>query len=151
MPHCLRHFHCVSVSPIIKSFPECFFVHLLIPVWGQIQSSKDEFFSEKNFYSPQTARVKYIFIGQQQIPKWAPFASRGTVNQIAGQVLEPAWSILGIRSHGPKTLDIAPKCGTSNGSWCMGIKGEMSGTVCVTFIWYMYIYELFIAFVCSLL
>ena len=37
---------------------------------------------------------------------------------------------------------------TSNGSWCMGIKGEMSGTVCVTFTWYMYIYELFIAFVC---
>ena len=37
---------------------------------------------------------------------------------------------------------------TSNGSWCMGIKGEMSGAVCVTFTWYMYIYELFIAFVC---
>ena len=37
---------------------------------------------------------------------------------------------------------------TSNGSWCMGIKGEMSGTVCVTFTWYMFIYELFIAFVC---
>ena len=37
---------------------------------------------------------------------------------------------------------------TSNGSWCMGIKGEMSGTVCVTFTWYMYIYELFTAFVC---
>ena len=37
---------------------------------------------------------------------------------------------------------------TSNGSWCMGIKGEMFGTVCVTFTWYMYMYELFIAFVC---
>ena len=37
---------------------------------------------------------------------------------------------------------------TSNGFWCMGIKGEMSGTVCVTFTWYMYIYELLIAFVC---
>ena len=35
---------------------------------------------------------------------------------------------------------------TSNGSWCMGIKGEMSGTVCVTFTWdmYIYIYELFL-------
>ena len=33
------------------------------------------------------------------------------------------------------------KCSkTSNGSWCMGIKGEMSGTVCVTFTWDMYIY-----------
>ena len=29
---------------------------------------------------------------------------------------------------------------TSNRSWCMGIKGEMSGTVCVTFTWDMYIY-----------
>ena len=29
---------------------------------------------------------------------------------------------------------------TSNGSWCMGIKGEMSGMVCVTFTWDMYIY-----------
>ena len=29
---------------------------------------------------------------------------------------------------------------TSNGSWCIGIKGEMSGTVCVTFTWDMYIY-----------
>ena len=37
---------------------------------------------------------------------------------------------------------------TSNGSWCMGSKGEMSGTVCVTFTWYMGIYELFIPFVC---
>ena len=36
---------------------------------------------------------------------------------------------------------------TSNGSWCMGIKGEMSGTVCVTFTWDIYIYELFIVFV----
>ena len=43
---------------------------------------------------------------------------------------------------------LPPVCKTSNGSWCMGIKGEMSGTVCVTFTWYMYIYELFIAFVC---
>ena len=39
-------------------------------------------------------------------------------------------------------------CDTSNGSWCIGIKGEMSGTVCVTFTWDIYIYELFIAFVC---
>ena len=29
---------------------------------------------------------------------------------------------------------------TSNGSWCMGVKGEMSGTVCVTFTWDIYIY-----------
>ena len=29
---------------------------------------------------------------------------------------------------------------SSNGSWCMGIKGELSGTVCVTITWDMYIY-----------
>ena len=29
---------------------------------------------------------------------------------------------------------------TSNGFWCIGIKGEMSGTVCVTFTWDIYIY-----------
>ena len=48
---------------------------------------------------------------------------------------------------------------TSNGSWCMGIKGEMSGTVLshlhyiyiymyVCIYIYTYIYELFTAFVC---
>ena len=47
-----------------------------------------------------------------------------------------------------KCVDNVNTDSTSNGSWCMGIKGEMSGTVCVTFTWYMYIYELFIAFVC---
>ena len=29
---------------------------------------------------------------------------------------------------------------TGNRSWCMGIKGEMSGMVCVKFTWDMYIY-----------
>ena len=45
---------------------------------------------------------------------------------------------------------ISPLEESSNGSWCIGIKGEMSGTVCVTFTWdiYTYIYDLFIAFVC---
>ena len=51
-------------------------------------------------------------------------------------------------SCGPLWKLFSLNINTSNGSWCMGIKGEMSGTVCVTFTWYMYIYELFIAFVC---
>ena len=38
---------------------------------------------------------------------------------------------------------------TSNGSWCMGIKGEMSGTVCVTFTWDMYIYIWVVYSLCS--
>ena len=49
---------------------------------------------------------------------------------------------------GQSGFETQKKHTTSNGSWCMGIKGEMSDTVCVTFTWYMYIYELFIAFVC---
>ena len=39
-----------------------------------------------------------------------------------------------------KFVDAAKTDRTSNGYWCMGIKGEMSGTVCVTFTWDMYIY-----------
>ena len=42
-----------------------------------------------------------------------------------------------------KSMDhtkIVQKRKTSNGSWCIGIKGEMSGTVCVTFTWDIYIY-----------
>ena len=37
---------------------------------------------------------------------------------------------------------------TSNRSWCMGIKGEMSGTVCVTFTWDMYIYIWVVSSLC---
>ena len=39
-----------------------------------------------------------------------------------------------------KFVDDAKTDRTSNGSWCIGIKGEMSGTVCVTFTWDIYIY-----------
>ena len=35
---------------------------------------------------------------------------------------------------------VTPNHQTSNGSWCIGIKGEMSSTVCVTFTWDIYIY-----------
>ena len=57
--------------------------------------------------------------------------------------------LLLFRAVGTNMREICIKIKTSNGSWCMGIKGEMSGTVCVTFTWdmYIYIYELFIAFV----
>ena len=40
---------------------------------------------------------------------------------------------------------------TSNGSWCIGIKGEMSGTVCVTFTWvcvYIWVVYSFCLFCC---
>ena len=81
------------------------------------------------------------------------FVPNDPINNIPGLVQITAW-----RRRGDKPLsepmvvsfrNIYALLGlnelTSNGSWCMGIKGEMSGTVCVTFTWYMYIYELFIA------
>ena len=43
------------------------------------------------------------------------------------------------------TIICCPNIKTSNGSWYMGIKGEMSGTVCVTLTWDLDIYELFTA------
>ena len=46
----------------------------------------------------------------------------------------------GETANGQEEASSARQGWTSNGSWCMGIKGEMSGTVCVTFTWYMYIY-----------
>ena len=45
-----------------------------------------------------------------------------------------------IRSREPWRPIISLQYPTSNGSWCIGIKGEMSGTVCVTFTWDIYIY-----------
>ena len=61
---------------------------------------------------------------------------------------DPEWESASLWEHGAMVLKSARIGEPSNGSWCMGIKGEMSGTVCVTFTWYMYIYESFIAFVC---
>ena len=68
---------------------------------------------------------------------------------LSGQVIEKLiWSLAVRRiSFYARMDDNVSIRITSNGSWCMGIKGEMSGTVCVTFTWYMYICELFIAFV----
>ena len=62
---------------------------------------------------------------------------------------DPIWSIPRLRmgcrqrdraSHYNAGIMSAMASQTSNGSWCMGIKGEMSGTVCVTFTWDVYIY-----------
>ena len=50
--------------------------------------------------------------------------------------IELQWKTLVIWAHDPNELNVW----TSNGSWCIGIKGEMSGTVCVTFTWDIYIY-----------
>ena len=113
MPHCLRHFQCVSVSPIIKSFPECFFVHLLIPVCGQIgtiQSSRDEFFLEKVLFPSNSSCETYRYWPTPD-PQMGPICFAWYSQSNCWKVLKPAWSILGIRSHGPKILDIAPKCG----------------------------------------
>ena len=54
-------------------------------------------------------------------------------------VTEPHWWQISL-GPGNGLMPDCIKTVTSNGSWCMGIKGEMSGTVCVTFTWDMYIY-----------
>ena len=47
---------------------------------------------------------------------------------------------INLTNHWRKRLWISLHVEPRNGSWCIGIKGEMSGTVCVTFTWDIYIY-----------
>ena len=71
------------------------------------------------------------------------FVSRFT-EHIPARCLSPQVSSCSFKSK----LATQPQCAfklhtaaeTSNGSWCIGIKGEMSGTVCVTFTRDIYIY-----------
>ena len=61
------------------------------------------------------------------------------------KILRPTYSAIWLwqGQSSPKYTQYTPHgltVGTSNRSWCMGIKSEMSGTVCVTFTWDMYIY-----------
>ena len=66
-----------------------------------------------------------------------PEQVRPPVVQSAGLSMKAAGDH-GWISHPDRNTGI--KGWTSNGSWCIGIKGEMSGTVCVTFTWDIYIY-----------
>ena len=74
-----------------------------------------------------------------------PYWTNRMLRSWTGQLGVQAWTQLNM--FGIKCQSRS-KTWTSNGSWCIGIKGEMSGMVCVTFTWDNYIYELFIAFVC---
>ena len=68
------------------------------------------------------------------VARVVPFRARRGVTWVASAGLVRAvW-----RTRGRTKAPIHKE--TSNGSWCMGIKGEMSGTVCVTFTWDMYIH-----------
>ena len=74
---------------------------------------------------------------------YLPMASKNKSGYMSPQLqfnsLWPCDTIWRHRSGSPITL-AQVMVATSNGFWCMGIKGEMSGTVCVTFTWDMYIY-----------
>ena len=76
--------------------------------------------------------MQHVFLGHCPPVVWSQKThGQGTLFPLSGQ-----------RPEGLKmvTKDIAYHRDTSNGSWCIGIKGEMSGTVCVTFTWDIYIY-----------
>ena len=66
------------------------------------------------------------------------------IMMVASGLPQWQWSnhkVYGINSTGTHFIyNIYITIQTSNGSWCIGIKGEMSGTVCVTFTWDIYIY-----------
>ena len=96
-----------------------FSIHLLIPAEGQfvtIKTSQDEFSLGKTLFHPETTYFthKEDFPGKVQIPKWAPFAPNVTANQIAGKSWNHRGQYWTFKPHGPKTLDIAPKCGIND-------------------------------------
>ena len=88
--HCLRFYHCVSASPIIWKIVR-FFHSFVDSCKGTICHYKDfmgRVLLWENFISPRNNLVhtlRRFFADKVQIPKWAPFAPNGTVNQIAGK------------------------------------------------------------------
>ena len=83
----LKNYYCVSESPIIEELLD-FFIYLLIPVQGLIvtvETSSDEFFLEKNVFTPKHIFHKRSYFLQGTDRKWAPLSTRDTANQIAGK------------------------------------------------------------------
>ena len=84
---------------------------------GTISQIKDDACKKINYYKRKYHDIHvYFLVG---IPDITTIVKRGAYQE---------------------TILVPSKEEPSNGSWCMGIKGEMSGTVCVTFTWDMYIY-----------
>ena len=54
---------------------------------------------------------KVIFIWQGTDPQMGPICSEMISQSDRRKILEPPWSVLDTERHGPKILDIAPKCG----------------------------------------
>ena len=44
-------------------------------------------------------------------PQMGPICSERINQSDRRKIFEPPWSVLDTEPHGPKTLDIAPKCG----------------------------------------
>ena len=126
-PHCLSTSYVISCSDIsLIQIPQC-----TSPIFQNALLCNRNVHSCAHF----CFKVAGLDFRQSETCLWQDLSST-VINNVLNRYILPV-----LRQF--KTMMV-----TSNGSWCMGIKGEMSGTVCVTFTWYMYIYELFIAFVC---
>ena len=104
----------IIVFPQLRLFQKLFdvFINLLIPVEGQfvtIKTSQDDF-SQFYFYLKQLILHTFFFC-QDADPQIGPMCSEWYSQPDRRNFLEPPWSVLGIKSHGLKTLDIALKCG----------------------------------------
>ena len=117
------------------------YIHHRHVVYGTVDRCKANFHSYVNCLRTGHLMIRVLLHVFLQWCQMGVNASRPTCLSIFYSAVCSGW-------HQRKHSSSASLNHTSNGSWCMGIKGEMSGTVCVTFTWYMYIYELFIAFVC---
>ena len=90
VPHCMRFYHCVSASPILKKNVR-FFHSFDDSCIGIICHHKDftgRVILWENCISPRNNLFhtqRRFFSGKVQIPKWAPFATNGTSNQITGK------------------------------------------------------------------
>ena len=71
---------------------------------------------------------------------WAKNRDVGDLKRHRGHYDVTVLIIITLPADALRRMNVAYLINTNNGSWCMGIKGEMSGTVCVTLTWDMYIY-----------
>ena len=115
VPHCLKFYHCVSASPIIKKVVK-FFRSFVDSSIGTICHHKD--FTGRvplweNSFRPETTFFthKEDFFWQGTDTQMDPICSKWYSQSDRRKILEPPWSALDTKPHGPKTMDIAPSVG----------------------------------------
>ena len=93
----------------------------------------------RKYFNENSIKIQQFSLKKMHVKKssakWRPSCLGLTVLK-CGQVQ----SIIHVMRCRLCMVKLQYKLHTSNGSWCIGIKGEMSGTVCVTFTWDIYIY-----------